>query len=101
MFRWIREIVRPSLKCDRLGHRPGWRARTVYRYPSKWGAADRVFEQQTTCRRCKAELSDWEATRESSIHSLAMPADDWDTLRRDGVLVMTPAQWAKPEREGE
>jgi hypothetical protein len=89
MWRWVKEFLRPSLKCDRVGHAKERRqTRTGYRYPSTGfrGVADDVAERRTVCSRCSAELTPWETIDRETINSLTMDSDRWAKLKRDGFL---------------
>ena len=89
-MRWLKELFRPRLKCERLGHREEPQQRRTFRWPpeSRWaGVADRCAEKRTVCGRCGAQLAPWAITERRPIDSLSMPQPDWDRLRTDGVLV--------------
>lgn len=94
-MRIVRELFRPSLKCERAGHKPAVRERRGYSWPSSLGVADRVTQRQSACRRCKKTLSGWADQSSKTIHSLGMPSDDWDALRRDGFLETGAPEWLR------
>ena len=88
---WLRELFRPSLKCDRLGH--DWDQITIrgFQWPAEnsWRhVADSVTVTIHDCRRCRVrerQESD-EVKRREGISSLEMPTPDWERLKERGFL---------------
>lgn len=94
MTRWLRELRNPSLKCERIGHRPVEQVRHGYGYPcrvgSGWlgGVADRITEERTRCTRCGAEIEAWHETDWGILSGLSMSSESWRLLKRDGRLFL-------------
>ena len=87
-MRWFREFRNPSLRCERVGHKPviEWRRGLL---PPKvtgffGGVADRVRQERHVCARCGAELKAWETTQRRSIDSLSGPSDMFEAIRNGG-----------------
>ena len=89
-MRWLKELLKPALKCERLGH--DWKRKTLraYQWPGEGyrSVADEVTFTIHECQRCQQRErreGDEVITREG-IQSLSMPSEDWRKLKRDGVL---------------
>ena len=85
-MRWLRELRRPALKCERVGHKPRAVKRAGYSVPSEWGVADSVLQGGQVCDRCGVMLVEWKTIKREAIQGLTMPASDWDQLKEQGFL---------------
>lgn len=88
-MRWLRELFRPALVCERTGdHALRSEERRFYRYPSGWSraVADDITEERQICRRCGHVAHDWTETRKNELSGLSMAEHRWDELRKNGRL---------------
>jgi len=90
-MRWLRELLRPSLKCERVGH--NWKQITIrgYQYPAEFSyrcVADAVTVtiHECTCCRERTRMDSDTVLRRDGLNSLSMPESDWETLRERGFL---------------
>lgn len=90
-MRFFRELFRPSLKCDRLGHVATECTFRVIAKPERYGwlsgVADSAKMARTQCKRCRAVLSDPIITDREPIHSLSMPQSHHERLEANGYLI--------------
>lgn len=91
-MRWFAELLDPSRKCARLGHRMQDRRVRVYLYPPEGvfrsrHVADRAVEVTPTCERCgHAETTRTEGRE--GLNGLTMESANWDRLRDKGRLAL-------------
>lgn len=86
MLRSIRELLQPSLKCERTGeHDMRHQTRKFWRYPPKeyHSVADKCTEERDACRRCN-HATEWEITKTRGSQSLSMPSYMWEQLEETG-----------------
>lgn len=86
----VREFFRPSLKCERLGHKPVREVRGPgYVMPSgsRSAVADGATIVRHICPRCRAELSDTTFEDRYPIHSLSMASSRMNKLRDCGYIL--------------
>jgi hypothetical protein len=88
-MRWLKELLDPALKCQRVGHSPRHQTRGVYERPkySYRAVADNVLEQKCACGRCGHVVEDWHEVDRTPLDGLTMPDDLWRKFRADGRLV--------------
>lgn len=88
-LRWIEELRRPSLKCERVGHRPRGEWRRGY-VPGRggWlgGVATRLRQERDVCKRCAVETMPWTTVDGSArtISSLTASTDNWERIETGG-----------------
>lgn len=88
-MRWLRELFRPALVCERTGeHALQTQERQFYRYPSGWSyaVADFITEERQICRRCGHVALDWSETAKDELTGLSMETHRWNELRKNGRL---------------
>jgi len=86
---FFRELFKPALKCNRVGHKIATKIQECYVYPSDapyWHVADRVIEEQKYCPRCGHLHSDWTVVKRTGIDSLSMDSIDWKHLKESGKI---------------
>lgn len=89
-MRWLTELLHPSEKCVRVGHRERTIKRRTYRTPNFDERRYVVMgckEHLLKCDRCRKKLSAWVVIDREGFSSSSMPSDMHEALRRDGVVV--------------
>lgn len=89
MLRFLKEIIRPELKCKRIGCKHTHRNYTGYEYPPEWSyraVADEISGKIYYCPRCKKQHNRTVENR-SGLQGLTMPSSRWNKLKEDGVLI--------------
>lgn len=90
-MRFLWELFKPALKCDRLGHKKAERKYKIYAEPKShgWlsGVADRAVLTRDECKRCGTVLSEGEITDRHAIDSLSMPSSEYDKFEKNGVYI--------------
>lgn len=90
MPRWLLELLQPSVKCERLGHKHKHHRQTVLIWPSEHPEpmrGDSITEIYTECRRCgHVPIVDPVCTDRRQIHLGGLDAKAMMALTRDGRL---------------
>lgn len=88
-WRWFNELQRPSLRCERIGHRRSGEWRRGY-IPGEGGyfggVACRTRQMREYCTRCGVETEPWRPIEGETrtIHSLSTSEDNWDRINAGG-----------------
>jgi hypothetical protein len=103
-MRWFKELLRPKLKCARLGHVSGYReVREGYTNDTKGfrAVADEIVQSRPICQRCSEPQGEWSDDYRSGINSLTLDKDKYRILDQEGAIwFSTRTERAKPQ-EGE
>ena len=87
-MRWFKEFMNPSLKCDRVGHKPGIEYRRGYTTPEQpyWHVCDKVREERVLCKRCKTPLGKWSVAERTGINSWSCPSSMAEEFDMNGEV---------------
>jgi len=87
MNRFIKELIKPSLKCERVGHKYKTR-KEVIRKESRDYVCEDFYCEISKCRRCGYQKVPEKLIQKNGYHSVSMPSGDWDELRENGYMVV-------------
>jgi hypothetical protein len=94
LIRWWKETRTPALKCDRLGHVPGFETRTGYKSAKySWHVLDKVHQERPCCRRCGQISGDWVTVDRTGFNSVSWPSEMWDEYYANGCERWTDIGW--------
>ena len=92
MFTWLRELIKPALKCERVGH--DWQEKSRRGYAKSRGhfrcVADSVRQTRQECKRCKdphPEKGEWETIDSTCLQGLTMATSQHDMLDETGFVL--------------
>ena len=91
MIRFIKELLKPSLKCQRAGHK---QHKTIYRRTYRRHVEDSFLryaiylckEEKIVCPRCKTTFQDWCVKSSKGYDSYSIPSNVAEELRENGVV---------------
>jgi len=89
-MRFIKELLKPATKCERVGHKNIKRYRKTFRRPDandwRFYSVMSCKESKEHCPRCKQDLSEWEVYDKEGFRGYSMPSSMAEELRENGVV---------------
>lgn len=89
-MQFIMEFFKPSLKCERLGHKDKSKSMVIresYRGPLPYVCFD-SYVRLEVCQRCGHQGDLTRCTIKDRYSGVTMPSSDWDEMRKNGYLIV-------------
>lgn len=82
-MRLLKELFRPELKCERIGHKRKEVTRKI-----RTGMND-YLQKAVICRRCRVLVEEISREHLETYTSVTMPTSMWDEIREKGFIVLS------------